>query len=274
MKPNPLKNRIRNQLVRAFTLIELLVVIAIIALLLSILLPGLRKAKEQAKKVVCSSNLSQIAKAFEMYTMENEYKRITLRTGDTGETYWMGQLAPYFGDDLYISDTSDRKVIKALLCPSAPESRFDPSIQGKKTKGYWGSAVAPWGWSGSRDSSRMTLSSYTMNAWVGYDEMYEATLDQWLFKDWLSIPGNVPIFGDGVWPVAWPRGTDLAPEDLAGTKNEYMMDRFCMDRHNKTVNLIFRDLSTKNLRLPELWKQPWHVDYEFPGKEIEVPRSE
>ncbi len=52
---------------RAFTLIELLVVVAIIALLISILLPSLSKAKENGRRAVCQSNLHHIGVAFKQY---------------------------------------------------------------------------------------------------------------------------------------------------------------------------------------------------------------
>mgnify|MGYP001827054655 CR=1 FL=1 len=57
---------------RGFTLIELLVVISIIGVLMAILLPGLRAAKEQAQSVVCASQLRQLAMAHKMYQQSNE----------------------------------------------------------------------------------------------------------------------------------------------------------------------------------------------------------
>jgi prepilin-type N-terminal cleavage/methylation domain-containing protein len=123
-----------------FTLIELLVVISIIALLLSILLPALRTAKDKAKELMCSSNIRSMGLALSMY--ENDYKgnppTILWNPYNDRPNYWQGQLAQYLGwqgdiESGFIYATSKARdlakypdrMMKVFQCPSVkPKAKF------------------------------------------------------------------------------------------------------------------------------------------------------
>ena len=74
-----------------FTLVELLVVISIIALLLAILMPSLQKAREQARAVVCGSNLRQMGMIWMLYAEDNDQEFYTDAWGNAGypQLWWV-----------------------------------------------------------------------------------------------------------------------------------------------------------------------------------------
>ena len=99
---------------RQFTLIELLVVVAIIGILLSILMPGLRKAREATKKAVCLSNTAQLTSVFLTNSVNNN-GRISTKSldNDPGDIPWDLDISLY-------EDIKDFTVRDNFYCPLNP----------------------------------------------------------------------------------------------------------------------------------------------------------
>jgi prepilin-type N-terminal cleavage/methylation domain-containing protein/prepilin-type processing-associated H-X9-DG protein len=252
--------RRRGSFQGAFTLVELLVVIAIIALLMGVLLPALGKARKQARTVVCQSNLKQWGLTYTMYCDNNNGCFFTGQINGSYELgadfgrYWRATTKPFIQNK------------KLWLCPEAikPQTATEMPASGSFPN-------VAWAFEGD-------IGSYGLNGWVlNPTGDVTATVfgrkpisDFWRTSQ-VKGTSNIPVFADMWFVDAWPLDKDLPPQsekcqgdDETYTKNE--MQRVCVDRHSRFVNIVFMDGSVRKVGLKELWTLKWHRSYNVNGR--------
>lgn len=250
---------------RAFTLIELLVVIAIIALLMSILMPALAKAKKQALAVACMARGHQTAVSTSTYTSDNNgyfHMRVGVGTERAYRQLWPYVYKPYYKEAQmrFCPTATNPKRYTGPFgtwnyglgsyhpirsnCPMPGEREFDPFDAQTYVDGYFTGSIG--------------INRYVVNMGGSFstDTAFWRTTD-------IKGADRVPVFVDCQYLSFWPNA--LSPPPTYDGEFTYEMQWPCINRHMGYVNVVFADWSVRKVGLKELWTLKWHRTYDTCG---------
>ena len=218
-----LSSRFRNR--RGFTLIELLVVIAIIAILAAILFPVFARARENARRASCQSNLKQIGLGLLQYTQDYDEKMILHNPQDPAgepDRRWVDIIQPYV------------KSYQMFDCPSNAGAKATPntgiSSYGGNVTNYLNDQAVQ----GQVPTPSFSIPDRGIS--VSLSQLGSAATTYWV--------------GDSTnFEVAWADiGTQPA---IGGTAGNRTLGNL-RERHLETINVLYADGHVKAVKLNAL----------------------
>lgn len=197
---NPLE---MNSKRRAFTLIELLVVIAIIAILASLLLPALSKAKAKASATRCLSNQKQIALGYLLYAGDNsDLLPLAAHLGDAAPCQWFFEISPYI-EKQNGSYTGLVAKAKVVACPSAKlEKAFQTNTPASQAYGGYGQNYVYLGYLLETDRVKVSGVTKPAETCMNGDGLDPGPGLNWWNFGYLYPPSMAPWGASGVRPYA------------------------------------------------------------------------
>ena len=229
-----------------FTLIELLVVISIIAILAAILFPVFARARENARRSSCGSNLKQIGLALLQYVGDHDDKMPRSFFGSPGDTTtvnykWMDALQPYAKSDA------------VFLCPSDARAKYRWSGnlgagQSSRDFGSYGQNGA-YAAAGDAQTPPRSAAAYL----VSLAKIAQPSQTIWAAdtNNRFETNGNYGI-GGAAWPNAARNPTIKTSSDDARIPAGRRQLDTVTDRHLGTTNVLFCDGHVKAFKLEAL----------------------
>jgi prepilin-type processing-associated H-X9-DG protein len=256
--------------------VELLVVVAIVALLASLLLPALSRAKEKARALQCVNNLRHLVVSFKLMG--------EIDNGHFGPYGSLGFSDPFQNPpDLaeFWSHCFGRPS-EGWICPAAPLQRTNYLAPTTSSPRVWsGSLDSAWGANiaFSATESQERAGSYTVSGHFGcreFDESFITAAD-------VQSPSETPVIADGVVPfLPRPIATDYPPVALdagaIGGMGSFAIPRYGSRPRNLStpfprdqrlpgaINVGFFDGHVERVQLERLWYLQWHKGYVPPEK--------
>ncbi len=248
---------------KGFTLIELLVVIAIIALLMAILMPALRRAKQQTQTIICRSNLKEWGLVFALYAQDNEdsFPQGYQGNGVSAEDAWLlGATLPYYRE------------LDMRMCPSTR------TIDRPPAEGLRGGTFTTWGpfpasYYGDEWWDHLATGSYGFNEWCA-DVPARASWwglehDNAIRKTSTRGADNIPLVLDSVFVDTAVYDTDAAPSNDEHSHDVYRaswdnnaMKYYSIDRHKGGINGVFVDMHAQHVGIKQLRRFKWHKNFD------------